>query len=74
MDKVRKSVIGTELHIMVETDADTLIGELMEIARQAETLHQQTCELIKQLKPRICEAQKRAETLERLSPGMDQSK
>lgn len=53
MDKVRKSVIGTELHIMVEADADTLIGELMEIARQAEMLHQQTCELIKQLKPRI---------------------
>lgn len=53
MDKVRKSVIGTELHIMVETDADTLIGELVEIAQQAETLHQQTCELMKRLKPRI---------------------
>ena len=33
MDKVRKSMIGTELHIMVETDADTLIGELVEIAQ-----------------------------------------
>ena len=53
MDKVRKSMIGTELHIMVETDADTLIGELVEIAQQAEALHQQTCELMKRLRPRI---------------------